>query len=133
PDHILKKPGKLTDEEYQIIKQHPQMGWKILPDSLFFYIAKNIARGHHEKWNGKGYPDGLKEEDIKLEARIVAVADVFDALVNKRVYKKDWTIEEAIEEINNCSGSHFDPKLVDAWNELYKEGKLKQIHDVWSK
>jgi len=133
PDHILKKPGKLTGEEYQIIKQHSQMGWKILPDSLFFYTAKNIARAHHEKWNGKGYPDGLKEEEIKLEARIVAVADVFDALVNKRVYKRDWTIEEAIEEINKCSGSHFDPRLVDAWNELYKEGKLKQIHDVWGK
>lgn len=132
PDHILKKPGKLTDEEFDIIKQHTVAGEKILPDSFFFHIAKKIARGHHEKWNGKGYPDGLKGEAITLEARIVTVADVFDALVNKRCYKKSWTLEEAVEEMNKCSGSHFDPRLIDAWNELYKEGKLKQIHEVWS-
>jgi HD-GYP domain-containing protein (c-di-GMP phosphodiesterase class II) len=132
PDSILKKPGKLTKEEFDIMKQHPIAGAKILPDSFFFHTAKTIARGHHEKWDGRGYPDGLVGEKIPMEARIVAIADVFDALVNKRCYKDGWTMDQAIDEMIRCAGTHFDPELIEAWNELYKEGKLKKIHDVWS-
>ena len=114
PDHILLKPGKYTDEEYEVMKSHPQYGAEILGegDTELLKMARNIALMHHEKWDGTGYPAGLKGEDIDLMARITAIADVFDALISSRPYKKGWPIEEAIEYIRDSAGSHFDPSLV---------------------
>ena len=119
PDHILNKPGRLTDEEYEIMKRHSAYGAEIIRKTTgdieekdYITIAYNIARYHHERYDGKGYPDGLKGEDIPLEARIMALADVYDALISERVYKKPFTAEKAWEIILDGSGTQFDPKLV---------------------
>lgn len=115
PDHILKKAGKLNDEEWLIMKEHAAFGAEILAEdnpSLLIDMAKNVALTHHEKWDGSGYPKGLQAEEIPLEGRIIAIADVFDALTSKRPYKPAWTVERAIELIKNESGKHFDPQLV---------------------
>lgn len=117
-DAILRKPGKLTDEEYDIMKTHSSIGAKMVEKILedvedvnFIKIAVNIARHHHEKWNGAGYPDKLAGEDIPLEARIMAVADVYDALVSKRCYKEKMSYEMANKVILESMGSHFDPMM----------------------
>lgn len=122
PDAILNKPGKLTDEEFAIMKTHTTAGGKIIgglietvPDSEYLYEAKNLATYHHEKWNGKGYPTGLAGEEIPLSARIMAVADVFDALVSNRSYKKGFPYEKAFAIIREDSGTHFDPLIVEAF------------------
>jgi response regulator RpfG family c-di-GMP phosphodiesterase len=118
PDSILKKPGKLTEEEFECIKCHAPEGGKIVRDVLsnieeqkYIDIAAQVAAGHHEKWNGTGYPLKLKGEQIPISARIMAIADVFDALVSKRCYKEPMTAEEAFNIIEQSSGSHFDPVL----------------------
>jgi len=131
PDQILKKPGKLTKEEFETIKTHTVYGEKILSDKPFFRLAKIIARHHHEKWDGSGYPDGLAKEEIPLVARLVAVADVFDALIHARPYKEAWPIETAMEEIIKTSGSHFDSTIVKAWQELYENGAINYILKEW--
>ncbi|WP_191601108.1 response regulator [Marinomonas algicola] len=115
PDHILLKPGKLTVEEFEVMKQHPHIGEAILgeSDSELIELAKSIAISHHEKWDGTGYPYGLSGEDIPLEGRIVAIADVFDALTTVRPYKRAWTVKEATDYIYSQSGKHFDPNLVE--------------------
>lgn len=120
PDSILQKPGKLTDEEYAIMKQHAAEGGKIiqqtfseLDDADFRQIAYEVARFHHEKYNGRGYPDGLKAEDIPLHARIMAVADVFDAVSQKRCYRDAMPVEECFAIIQKGRGNDFDPDLVD--------------------
>ena len=117
-DAILRKPGKFTDEEYEIMKKHSAEGARIIENVLsevddeeFKQIAKNIAHFHHEKYNGQGYPDGLKETQIPLEARIMALADVFDALVSKRCYKDTFSYDKAFSIIEESLGSHFDPVL----------------------
>lgn len=117
-DAILRKPGKFTDEEYEKMKIHPAEGAKIVEkvltsveDKEFKQITKNVAHYHHEKWNGQGYPSGISGENIPLEARIMALADVFDALVSKRCYKDSFTYDKAFEIIQDSLGSHFDPKL----------------------
>lgn len=133
PDHILQKPGKLTAEEFDIMKTHTTHAERILSGKPFYAMARIVARSHHEKWDGSGYPDGSKGEDIPLPARIVAVADVFDALVTVRQYKKAWSIPDAMDEIIKCSGRHFDPETVDAWVKLYNEGKLEEIIKLWEK
>jgi len=117
PDNILRKPGKLDDEEWEMMRQHTKFGAEILgdQDSVLLQLAREIALSHHEKWNGKGYPNGLAGAEIPLESRIVAIADVFDALTNERPYKKAWPIEEAVALIERESGEHFDPALVDAF------------------
>lgn len=125
-DYILLKPGKLTTEEYETIKQHTTIGAKIIGENEWFKQAKEIALSHHEHWDGSGYPSGLKGSKIPLPARIVAVADVFDALVSKRPYKDVWPLKETIEEIKKESGKHFDPNIVKAFISLYKKGKLKK-------
>lgn len=119
PDAILNKPGKLTPEEYEIIKKHSEYGAEVIAKTMkgvenedWFSTAYNIARYHHERYDGTGYPDGLKGENIPLEARIMALADVYDALVSKRVYKKAFTKEEARRIIEEGSGAQFDPDLV---------------------
>ncbi|MDX2505876.1 MAG: two-component system response regulator [Gammaproteobacteria bacterium] len=123
PDNILLKPGKLTASEWEIMQQHPQMGADIirLDDSELLSAAKTIALSHHEKWNGCGYPAGLKGEQIHLYARIVAVADVFDALTSERPYKKAWAVEETLNLLQSESGKHFEPKLISSFLKMMPE------------
>ncbi len=113
PDDLLKKPGELTSEEFESMKRHTVMGYEMLELARADVMAKNIALCHHEKFNGKGYPLGLKGYDIPLEARIVALADVFDALTTKRVYKNAYPLPMARQIIEEQRGEHFDPLLVD--------------------
>ncbi|CAM3766847.1 response regulator [Rheinheimera salexigens] len=114
PDNILLKPGRLDDAEMAIMRQHAQIGATILgdDDSTLMTLAKSVALNHHEKWDGTGYPSGISGADIPLEARIVALADVFDALTSKRPYKEAWSVEQAMAHIKSQSGLHFDPGLV---------------------
>ena len=114
-DSILLKPGKLTAEEYQQMQQHPLIGAEIIGecDSDLLRMAKVVALYHHEKWDGSGYPHGLAGEAIPLEARIVAVSDVFDALTSARPYKTAWGIEETLQYMRAQKGLHFEPRLVD--------------------
>ena len=115
PDNIMLKPGKLDETEWVVMRMHPAMGAEIIgihPGTLL-QTAHSVALAHHEKWDGSGYPKKLKGEEIPLLARIVAIADVFDALTSDRPYKKAWAIEEAVREIENCAGTHFDPDLIE--------------------
>ena len=123
PDSILMKPGKLTDEEFDFMKTHTTIGAKILADSkaAILKIAEQIALSHHEKWNGKGYPQGLSGDEIPLFGRIVGLADVFDALTSKRPYKDSFPVEVAIGIIKKESGQHFDPDVVDVFLENIDE------------
>ncbi len=123
PDSILMKPGKLTDDEFEIIKTHTTMGAKILANSKaeILKIAELIALSHHEKWNGKGYPQGLASDTIPLAARIVGLADVFDALISKRPYKDPFPVEVALDIIKKERGEHFDPAVVDVFLENIDE------------
>ncbi|RZA23523.1 MAG: HD domain-containing protein, partial [Proteobacteria bacterium] len=116
-DLILLKPGKLTPEEFDAMKTHSAAGAAMLSDghSEVVHMAERIAGAHHERWDGKGYPNGLSGESIPLEARILAIADVFDALTHERPYKKGWPIEDAIAEIARQSGAQFDPQVVEAF------------------
>ncbi len=134
PKEILKKPGKLTDEEFETMKQHTGIGANIfsLTMDTTDNLAKNVALHHHQKWNGRGYSGApnvpiLAGEDIPLEARIVAVADVFDALISKRSYKPSWTWEQAVDVLRQDSGSHFDPLVVDSFCAI--EDIIKSIYD----
>jgi putative two-component system response regulator len=120
PDHVLLKPGKLTEEEFRIIKTHPIYGSKMLSQAIermgedsLLWTAFEIVLGHHEKWDGSGYPNGAKGDTIPLSARIAAVADVFDALTSERPYKHAWTPEEAFALIYADAGKHFDPYLTE--------------------
>lgn len=115
PDHILKKPGPLTDDEWAVMRQHTIYGERILVDRPVYRIARQITRSHHERWDGRGYPDGLKGDAIPLPARIVAVADVFDALTHERPYKAAWPVAQALDEIRAQSGAAFDPRVVAAF------------------
>ena len=117
-DNILNKPGRLTDAEFEFIKIHPQKGFEIvrtilsgLEDERLLKVAENIALYHHEKYDGRGYPHGLKGDDIPLEARIMAIADVYDALVSKRCYKEKMSFEQAYNIIEEGMGKHFDERL----------------------
>lgn len=116
PDSVLLKPGKLDVEELKIMRTHPQIGAEILDHSSspLIKLAHTVALYHHEKWDGSGYPFGLKGTEIPIEARIVAVADVFDALLSKRPYKEAWPLDKAVEEIKSQVNRHFDPVVVDA-------------------
>lgn len=131
PDAILKKPGKLDADEWQIMKTHAKIGYDILSKSPtpLFKMAAEVALYHHEKWDGSGYPKGLKGEAIPESARIVAIADVFDALTMVRPYKSAWTINEAVEEIKKGRGQHFDPRLTDCFLSILPE--LIEIKAHW--
>ena len=138
PDAILNKPGRLSDEEFAIMKSHTTAGRDILteaitlvPNSGYLNEARNLAAYHHEKWDGTGYPTGLAGEDIPLSARIMAVADVFDALVSKRSYKKPFSFEEAMQIITEGSGKHFDPLVVDAF--VSAEDEVRKIEADFSR
>ncbi len=120
PDHILLKPGKFEPVEWEVMKTHTTIGADILSgdDSDILLMAREIALTHHEKWDGSGYPYGLSQEAIPLVGRIVALADVFDALTSTRPYKKAWTTEASVEYIQANSGKHFDPDLVKTFMEI---------------
>lgn len=125
PDAILQKPGKLTDEEYEAMKLHASKGGKIIQETFehlgnaqYAELAYQVAQYHHEKWNGKGYPEGLKRQDIPLCARIMAIADVFDAVSEKRCYRDALPLDECFEIILNGSGQDFDPMLVEIFMEI---------------
>lgn len=120
PDAVLKKPGKLNAEEWAIMQQHAVIGAEIIGehDDPLLTMARRIALTHHEKWDGAGYPYGLVGEDIPLEGRIVAIADVFDALTSQRPYKPAWTIEATMELLESEAGKHFDPKLVAEFKQI---------------
>ncbi len=123
-DKILLKPGRLEPEEFEIMKRHATIGYELLQgsSSRVLQTGAEIARGHHEKFDGSGYPQGLKGEEIPIFSRIVAVADVFDALTSERPYKKAWDVEAAVDFLKAGSGSHFDPECVtaflNAWDDV---------------
>jgi len=125
PDHILLKPGKLDLDEFEIMKTHVQIGADILSgdSSDLMMMAHKIALTHHEKWNGQGYPNSLKGEEIPLIGRIAALADVFDALTSERAYKKSWPIDDAVTYIKDQRGLNFDPVLVDLFIQNIEEIK----------
>jgi len=127
-DNILQKPGKLTAEEYEEIKKHTTYGEKVIEkikentsERVFLEHAGIFAATHHEKWDGSGYPRGLKGEEIPLQGRLMAIADVYDALVSERPYKKPYTHEEAVNIIKEGKGSHFDPEMVDLFLKVSDE------------
>jgi diguanylate cyclase (GGDEF)-like protein/putative nucleotidyltransferase with HDIG domain len=111
PDAILDKPGRLTDEEYEKIKLHTEVGYQILKAADEYSNLAEYALSHHERWDGKGYPRGLKEKGIPLFSRIIAVADSYEAMTADRVYRKKLSDDEAVNEIRKCAGSQFDPKI----------------------
>ncbi|CAM3845894.1 response regulator [Arcobacter cloacae] len=131
PDSILKKPGKLTTEEFEIMKEHSMIGYNILKDSNreILKAAAIVAKEHHEKWNGSGYPHRLKGEEIHIYGRITAIADVFDALGSDRCYKKAWEDEKIFELFKNERAKHFDPKLVDLFFDNIQQ--FKDIRDKY--
>lgn len=131
PDNILLKPGKLDAAEWETMKTHAEIGGKILSGSSsnLMQMAESIALTHHEKWDGSGYPRGLKGEEIPLEGRIVAICDVFDALTSERPYKNAWPVERAVQELKDNSGRHFDPDLVSKFMEILPEIlKIKECY-----
>jgi putative two-component system response regulator len=123
PDRILMKEARLDPEEWDIMKQHTVIGAKILKnsDAEFIRMGETIARHHHEKWDGTGYPDGLKGIEIPITCRIAAIADVFDALTSKRPYKKAFSVERSLAIIREGRGNHFDPDVVDAFLAIQDE------------
>ena len=132
PDAILQKPGKLTPEEWAVMQRHPQIGGEIIGQHPWgvLQLARSVALYHHEKWDGSGYPHGLAGTDIPLEARIVALADVFDALTSERPYKRAWSPEEAMALIESEAGRHFDPQLVALFVPLMPQ--LLDIRQRWA-
>ncbi len=145
PDAVLKKPGKLTPEEWEEMKKHPEYGAKILADAEneLMQMAATVALCHHEKWDGSGYPRGIRGEQIPIEARIATLADVFDALTSKRIYKPSFSLEETLSLIDQDSGKHYDPKVVEAFHkclpqmvpimETYapRDGKTEEPLPAW--
>ena len=139
PDHILLKPGQLTNDEFTIMKTHAMLGsnaiWRAIQheqdqsDLDFLHVAIEIAHYHHEKWDGSGYPEGLSGTNIPLSARLMALADVFDALMNKRVYKPAFSFDHAIAIIEADKEKHFDPSIVDAF--LARQDDFKAIADQY--
>lgn len=125
PDSILLKPGRLTDEEYEIIKKHPVIGSNIIGHFGMWTDEQSIIRHHHERFDGKGYPDGLKGEEIPLLARILAVADVYDALTTDRSYRRKMPEHVAVKIIRENAGSQFDPKIVNIFLKLHERGEIK--------
>ena len=128
PDSVLKKPGKLTPEEFDLMKGHTVIGSRMFDSSrsAILKAASDICRHHHERWDGKGYPDGLKGDKIPLMARIVSVVDIFDAVTSKRCYKEAWSFEEGFKYIRTLAGTQLDPHMVGAFTKI-----RKRIEDVY--
>lgn len=124
PDDILHKPGKLTDDEWEVMHRHPRYAFDMLSHVDYLRPALDIPYSHHEKWDGSGYPQGLREKEIPLAARIFAIVDVFDALISNRPYRKAWSREKALDHIEQESGRHFDPQIVDIFLKLINEQTL---------
>lgn len=139
PDAILRKPAKLNEREWKKMKLHPVHGYKILRNIPFLEGAAKIVAEHHERWDGKGYPNQIRGENIDITARIFAVADAFDAMVSDRVYRKGRPFEDAVIELEKCSGTQFDPMVVEAFKNIPKEDwetlrsrSLKDKNEVFS-
>jgi putative two-component system response regulator len=130
PDRILLKPGPLDDSEWSVMRRHPAIGAELLAggSSELMQMAETIAHCHHERWDGNGYPRGLVGKAIPLAARIVAVCDVFDALLSKRPYKDPWSVDDAVAELDRCAGTRLDPDLVDAFKTI-----LDEVLDIHSR
>jgi len=123
PDYILNKTGELDEKEFSIMKEHSLIGFEIFRDSTLniFEISSVSALEHHERWDGSGYPYGLQGEEIAIEARIVQVADVFETLTHDRCYRPAWSVEKAVEYMNDMKGRQFDPMVIDAFNKHLKD------------
>ena len=121
PDKVLRKPGKLNEFEWAMMRRHPYLGQQILRGLSFLDDAKTIVAQHHEKWDGSGYPLGLRGEEIDLGARILFVADAFDAMTSDRVYRQAKSYDEAVAELDSCAGTHFDPRVVAAFHRYPRE------------
>ncbi|HBY97494.1 MAG TPA: phosphohydrolase [Chloroflexi bacterium] len=132
PDAVLNKPASLAPEERILVEKHPLTGYEMCKHLGFMKDELDVIRSHHEKWDGTGYPDGLKSEAIPLLARILAIADVYDALTSDRSYRRRWSHEEARRYIQRQAGSHFDPRCVEFWAHLTEEGPLVQEPAPWS-
>lgn len=132
PDAVLRKPGKLDEQEWTVMRQHVEIGARIIGEhaSGLLRTAQRIALTHHEKWDGSGYPNGLSGEEIPLEGRIVAIADVFDALTSVRPYKAAWTVEAAVGLLREESGRHFDPQLVELF--IQQLPAILEIKERWA-
>jgi len=127
PDAILQKPGPLSPKEWRTMQDHTRWADHLLTDNADFEVCRQVARWHHEHWDGSGYPDGLSGEEIPLAARLVAVADVFDALISRRPYKEPWPADVAIRELLRMAGSHLDPDIVEAFIRLWQQGTIGAI------
>lgn len=132
PNAVLRKPGKLDEQEWAVMRQHVEIGARIIGEhaSGLLRTAQRIGLSHHEKWDGTGYPNGLSGEDIPLEGRIVAIADVFDALTSVRPYKTAWSVEEAVGLLREESGKHFDPQLVELF--IQQLPAILEIKERWA-
>jgi HD-GYP domain-containing protein (c-di-GMP phosphodiesterase class II) len=119
PDHILFKPGPLTDEEWEVMMQHPQFAYDWLSTITYLRPSLDIPYCHHEKWNGSGYPRGLKGSQIPLAARIFALVDVWDSLRSERPYRAAWSEEQVRSHVRSLAGSHFDPQIVETFLSIY--------------
>lgn len=128
PDSVLMNPGRLTDDEWELVRLHPVHGARLIGDSPNFEVERAVVRWHHERWDGSGYPDGLRGEEIPLAARIVAVADALDALTTERPYKSAWSVADAVAEVRRMRGSMFCPNVVDALERLWMRGELRTPH-----
>jgi hypothetical protein len=127
PDAILRKPDKLTDEEWEYMRRHPAMGYRILAQVPYLRPAARIVLAHHERWDGAGYPRRLKGENIPLGARIFALSDAYDAIISDRPYRKGQTPEAAKAEILRCAGEQFDPKVVEAFEALFPQWRTEKV------
>lgn len=135
PDNVLRKPGKLNDFEWALMRRHPYLGDEILRGLSFLDDARTIVAQHHEKWDGSGYPLGLRGEEIALSARVLFVADAFDAMTSDRVYRPAKSYDEATAELDSCAGTHFDPMVVAAfhrfpqkdWERLARRNTLSAV------
>lgn len=139
PDAILRKPSRLSEREWEKMKQHPLHGYRIIRDIEFLEGASRVVLEHHERWDGKGYPKGLRGNEIDITARVFAVADSFDAMTSDRVYSRGRSFEEAYVELMRCSGSQFDPEVIDAFNavpssdwEILHQRSLKEKKEMQS-
>ena len=138
PDYILLKPGELTPDEFDIMKTHTTIGRDAIlsaenvigSNASFLSFAREIVYGHHEKWNGTGYPEGLSGDKISIPARLMAVADVYDVLISRRIYKSPYLHQESVSIIKEASGTHFDPDIVAAFLEL--SDQFHQIAEEYS-
>lgn len=124
PAGVLRKPTHLSADELELVKTHTIIGERIIGSSPQLQLEREVARHHHERWDGTGYPDGLRGGEIPLVARITAVADVFEALITRRRYKEPWQVKDAVQYIKAMAGSQFDPMVVRAFESLYESGEL---------